>query len=390
MRRRRSQARLQPASGPPGETALARLRGAASAVRRSWRRSGMAGDDIEGLLARCGLGDRAAFRALYAADRRETLRRGAAYPRQPQRCRGSRAGSLRQNLAQRRPLPGRPRQRAGLAGLDRPQPGDRPAARPPGADARHRRHGRTGRSGADAGGERARVPTTGGGSRPASAQLPRDRAQAVQAAYVEGWSYEDLARRFDVPLNTMRTWLQAGADQPAGVPGAMTRHARPAGSAGGPGHRAGRRVRPAPARAGGGRRLRRARGARPGLRGAGRRLARRLRGVRRGLCRGGAAGGAGAADRARLFGARAVGAGAALAERRALAGGGGGGGASRRLVCSAGRRARRRCPARRRRGWSRRSPRRRTATSPSWRSSSRRRRCSTSAGPRARRRRAGR
>ena len=38
--------------------------------------------------------------------------------------------------------------------------------------------------------------------------LPRDRAQAVTAAYVEGWSYEDLARRFGVPLNTMRTWLR--------------------------------------------------------------------------------------------------------------------------------------------------------------------------------------
>ena len=38
--------------------------------------------------------------------------------------------------------------------------------------------------------------------------LPRDRALAVQAAYVEGWSYDELARRFDVPLNTMRTWLR--------------------------------------------------------------------------------------------------------------------------------------------------------------------------------------
>jgi RNA polymerase sigma-70 factor, ECF subfamily len=30
----------------------------------------------------------------------------------------------------------------------------------------------------------------------------------VRAAYVEGHSYEDLARRFNVPLNTMRTWLR--------------------------------------------------------------------------------------------------------------------------------------------------------------------------------------
>ena len=39
-------------------------------------------------------------------------------------------------------------------------------------------------------------------------ELDKDRAAAVRAAYVEGHSYEDLARRFDVPLNTMRTWLR--------------------------------------------------------------------------------------------------------------------------------------------------------------------------------------
>jgi RNA polymerase sigma-70 factor (ECF subfamily) len=39
-------------------------------------------------------------------------------------------------------------------------------------------------------------------------QLPADRARAVQAAYVEGHSYDELARAFDVPLNTMRTWLR--------------------------------------------------------------------------------------------------------------------------------------------------------------------------------------
>lgn len=39
-------------------------------------------------------------------------------------------------------------------------------------------------------------------------QLPADRARAVQAAYVEGHSYDELARTFGVPLNTMRTWLR--------------------------------------------------------------------------------------------------------------------------------------------------------------------------------------
>jgi len=39
-------------------------------------------------------------------------------------------------------------------------------------------------------------------------QLPPDRARAVQAAYVEGYTYDELARALDVPLNTVRTWLR--------------------------------------------------------------------------------------------------------------------------------------------------------------------------------------
>lgn len=39
-------------------------------------------------------------------------------------------------------------------------------------------------------------------------ELPEDRATAVRGAYLEGLSYKDLADKFDVPLNTMRTWLR--------------------------------------------------------------------------------------------------------------------------------------------------------------------------------------
>jgi RNA polymerase sigma-70 factor (ECF subfamily) len=39
-------------------------------------------------------------------------------------------------------------------------------------------------------------------------QLEPDRAKAVQGAYLDGLSYDDLAAQFDVPLNTMRTWLR--------------------------------------------------------------------------------------------------------------------------------------------------------------------------------------
>ncbi len=39
-------------------------------------------------------------------------------------------------------------------------------------------------------------------------ELPQDRADAVRAAYLDGATYQSLADRFDVPLNTMRTWLR--------------------------------------------------------------------------------------------------------------------------------------------------------------------------------------
>lgn len=38
--------------------------------------------------------------------------------------------------------------------------------------------------------------------------LEPNRAEAVRAAYLDGKTYADLAKRFDVPLNTMRTWLR--------------------------------------------------------------------------------------------------------------------------------------------------------------------------------------
>lgn len=40
------------------------------------------------------------------------------------------------------------------------------------------------------------------------ATLEPDRAEAVRGAYLDGYSYEELAQRYAVPLNTMRTWLR--------------------------------------------------------------------------------------------------------------------------------------------------------------------------------------
>ena len=39
-------------------------------------------------------------------------------------------------------------------------------------------------------------------------ELPSDRAGAVRGAYLDGATYQDLADRYEVPLNTMRTWLR--------------------------------------------------------------------------------------------------------------------------------------------------------------------------------------
>ena len=39
-------------------------------------------------------------------------------------------------------------------------------------------------------------------------ELEEPKADAVRGAYLDGFSYEDLAARHSVPLNTMRTWLR--------------------------------------------------------------------------------------------------------------------------------------------------------------------------------------
>ena len=39
-------------------------------------------------------------------------------------------------------------------------------------------------------------------------ELEPQKAEAVVSAYMEGYSYQELADRHSVPLNTMRTWLR--------------------------------------------------------------------------------------------------------------------------------------------------------------------------------------
>jgi RNA polymerase sigma-70 factor (ECF subfamily) len=52
-----------------------------------------------------------------------------------------------------------------------------------------------------AGSERERIRSCLG-------ELDGERAAAVRGAYLDGYSYAELAERFSVPLNTMRTWLR--------------------------------------------------------------------------------------------------------------------------------------------------------------------------------------
>ena len=51
------------------------------------------------------------------------------------------------------------------------------------------------------GGERLRIEACLG-------ELESDKAEAVRGAYLDGFSYDELAARHNVPLNTMRTWLR--------------------------------------------------------------------------------------------------------------------------------------------------------------------------------------
>jgi len=40
------------------------------------------------------------------------------------------------------------------------------------------------------------------------AELEADKSDAVRRAYLEGETYQELADRYAVPLNTIRTWLR--------------------------------------------------------------------------------------------------------------------------------------------------------------------------------------
>lgn len=163
--------------------------------------------EIERLLGRCALGDREAFRELYAlaasklfgVSYRILQHRGDAEEATQeafvkiwqnagrfQVSRGTGPGwlvSIARNTAIDRVRQRRAPTRDIADMVDLADPGPTPEASAAAAQDRRRMEG-------------------------CLEQLPADRARAVRGAYLEGHTYDDLAKTFEVPLNTMRTWLR--------------------------------------------------------------------------------------------------------------------------------------------------------------------------------------
>jgi len=168
----------------------------------------MAGrDDIENWLARCGMGDRRAFAALYQATSAKLF--GICLRVLQDRTEAEdvlqdiyvkiwrNAGQYRVNglspmtwliTIARNAAIDRVRRRRAISGDS--DGIDLHADPTPGPEAR-----------AMAASDRMRLTDCLG-------ELDERHAQAVQGAYLDAETYADLAARFDVPLNTMRTWLR--------------------------------------------------------------------------------------------------------------------------------------------------------------------------------------
>jgi RNA polymerase sigma-70 factor (ECF subfamily) len=168
----------------------------------------MAEDPVADWLSRVGSGDRAAFRALYAATSAKLF--GVAL-----RILGTRseAEDAVQEVYTRVWLNARkfdPSKGAGmtwLIAIARYHAIDRLRARPPAMQSDDEVLDALPD---DTPGVLDRIVAAGDAQRIADcfATLEPGRAAAVQGAYLQGLSYQALARRHDVPLNTMRTWLR--------------------------------------------------------------------------------------------------------------------------------------------------------------------------------------
>ena len=164
-------------------------------------------EEIENLIARCATGDRAAFRGLYSATSAKLF--GVLLRVLDERAEAEdalqdvyvkiwhNAGRYRANglspmtwlitIARNHGIDCLRRRREAQPGLDQAEAMSDPA---PGPETR-----------LIAASEQTRLVGCFG-------ELERDRAEAVRRAYLQGETYAELSARFDVPLNTIRTWLR--------------------------------------------------------------------------------------------------------------------------------------------------------------------------------------
>jgi len=164
-------------------------------------------EEIEALIARCGLGDREAFSALYQATSSKLF--GICLRILKERSEAEDALQevyLRIWRKAESYVAGGPSPMAWLVTVARNLAIDRLRAKAPPADELDdapplAASGPTPEQSAVAAGEAARIGACLG-------ELEPDRAGAVRGAYLQGESYNELASRFGVPLNTMRTWLR--------------------------------------------------------------------------------------------------------------------------------------------------------------------------------------
>lgn len=164
-------------------------------------------EDVEALIARLPLGDRAAFAALYDM----TSAKLFAVCLRVLKDRAAADDAMQETYikvwhAAPRFVPGRGNAMSWLTTIARNSAIDR---------LRARRRGETGTEAAEA------LPAPGGGPEAAAvarseaerimaclAELQPEHREAVVAVYLDGLSYADLAERQAMPLNTVRTWLR--------------------------------------------------------------------------------------------------------------------------------------------------------------------------------------
>jgi RNA polymerase sigma-70 factor, ECF subfamily len=167
----------------------------------------MTSTDIEELIGRVALGDRAAFRALYAA----TSAKLFAICLRVMRNRSDAEDVLQEAFIKVWHNAGKFRAEgtspmAWLAAIVRHHAIDRLRARRPEALDIDEAHDIAD----DAATPEDELLTTIDAERIrlCLAELKQDRAEAVKAAYLDGFSYKELAERYGLPLNTIRTWLR--------------------------------------------------------------------------------------------------------------------------------------------------------------------------------------